>query len=206
VVVRINTGQKPNRADKIPNWTERTKSLPGLFRRILCIILFFNFVQAIKAFIPAPLSVNLAWNASLDPNVIGYRIYSGVASDTYTNKVDVGNVTNTTIPSLVAGVTYYFAATAYDSFGQESGFSNEASYLVPLPVQSIQIRATNPGQFIMTLTGQMDRTYEVQATQDFKIWTVVTTLTMGTDGSLDFVDTNTLAFPNRFYRTRNTLP
>jgi hypothetical protein len=75
-------------------------------------------------------SVPLAWNASSDANVAGYKIYYGVASRAYTNSVDVGNVTNTVIDGLVAGATYYFAATTYDAAGVESDFSNEAMYLV----------------------------------------------------------------------------
>src|SRR5262249_1759364 len=39
--------------------------------------------------------------------------------------------TSTTISGLAPGATYFFAATAYDSLGVESPFSNEISYLVP---------------------------------------------------------------------------
>jgi hypothetical protein len=76
--------------------------------------------------------VTLVWNASSDPNVTGYDIYYGVASRSYTNKIDVGNTTNATISGLVEGVTYYFAATAYNVLGIESDFSGEVSYTVPV--------------------------------------------------------------------------
>jgi len=42
--------------------------------------------------------------------------------------VVAGNVTNATILGLAIGTTYYFAATSYDAAGDESTFSNEASY------------------------------------------------------------------------------
>jgi hypothetical protein len=71
--------------------------------------------------------VPLAWNPSNDPNVAGYRIYYGSASQLYTNSVTVGEVTNTVIGGLIDGCTYYFAAKSYDSAGNESEFSNEAS-------------------------------------------------------------------------------
>jgi hypothetical protein len=73
-------------------------------------------------------SVTLTWHPSVDTNVAGYKIYYGTVSHVYTNTVSVGNVTNTTLNNLVAGATYFFAATTYGASGLESGFSNEASY------------------------------------------------------------------------------
>jgi hypothetical protein len=63
---------------------------------------------------------------------VGYKVYYGVASRTYTNIVDVGDVTNTTISGLVEGTTYYFAVTAYNILGMESDYSAEVSYTVPV--------------------------------------------------------------------------
>jgi hypothetical protein len=71
--------------------------------------------------------VNLAWTPSTGTNIAGYHIYYGAASRTYTNMVFIGNATNTTISGLMDGVTYYFAATAADTSGLESDYSNEAS-------------------------------------------------------------------------------
>ncbi|MFO1477825.1 MAG: Ig-like domain-containing protein [Verrucomicrobiota bacterium] len=76
-------------------------------------------------------SVTLAWDASSDTNVVGYRVYYGVASRTYTNMVDVGNTTTATITNLADGTTYYFAATAYNGVGLESDYSNESAYTTP---------------------------------------------------------------------------
>ena len=77
-------------------------------------------------------SVTLAWNACTDPIVVGYNIYYGGASGTYTNEICAGNATNVTISGLAQGTTYYFAATAYSASGIESPFSSEVSYLVPI--------------------------------------------------------------------------
>ena len=41
--------------------------------------------------------------------------------------VNVGNVTTYAITNLVIGTTYYFAVSAFNSSGIESGFSNEVS-------------------------------------------------------------------------------
>lgn len=69
-------------------------------------------------------AVSLAWDASPTPEVIGYRVYHGAQSRSYTNSVVVGNVLAVTLTNLPP-ITNYFAATAYDAFGTESGFSNE---------------------------------------------------------------------------------
>ena len=76
-------------------------------------------------------SVTLAWDASPDASVTGYRIYYGAASLSYTNSTTVGNVTNATLTGLVAGTTYFFAATALNSTNVESDFSNETTFTVP---------------------------------------------------------------------------
>ena len=77
--------------------------------------------------------VALTWNPSTDTEVTGYKIYSGTVSHHYTNVVTVGNVTNATISRLFKGVTYYFAATTYDDAGNESEFSNEATFSTATP-------------------------------------------------------------------------
>jgi hypothetical protein len=76
-------------------------------------------------------SVTLAWDPSPDSAIAGYRLYDGVTSETYTNVIDVGRATSATVSNLVNGVTYFFSATAYDTKGQESAFSDEISYAVP---------------------------------------------------------------------------
>jgi hypothetical protein len=81
-------------------------------------------------------AVTLAWDPSPGGAAAGYRLYDGPASRTYTNIIDVGNATTGTVSNLVAGVTYFFAVTAYDRNGLESDFSSEVSFTVPLPTNS----------------------------------------------------------------------
>ena len=75
-------------------------------------------------------AATLTWTASTSSTVTGYRIYYGTTSGTYTNHIDVGNITQYAIQTLPAG-TYYFAVTAYDASGGESADSNEVSKAVP---------------------------------------------------------------------------
>src|SRR6266481_7779941 len=99
-------------------------------RFALTSLLFILFSAAVPLSAFAA-SVTLVWNPSPGTNVAGYNVYYGVASRTYTNKVNVGNVTNATISGLIVGTTYYFAVTAYDTYGLESDYSTEISYTVP---------------------------------------------------------------------------
>jgi len=81
-------------------------------------------------------TATLAWDAVTDANLNGYKVYHGTASGTYLQAfgqgISVGNnVIAYTVSGLSSGTTYYFAATAYDTMGNESGYSNEVSKDVP---------------------------------------------------------------------------
>ncbi|MFZ0828083.1 MAG: Ig-like domain-containing protein [Verrucomicrobiia bacterium] len=89
-------------------------------------------------------SVTLAWNPSADPLVVGYNVYYGAASATYTNEISAGTATNISISGLVPGTTYYFAATTYNAANMESAYSSEVSYLVPQNVSGNQPPTLNP--------------------------------------------------------------
>ncbi len=126
-----------------------------LLSTIVCFLccLFFGEIS-----LQATQNVTLAWNPSTDSTVAGYKIYYGSASGNYTNVVDVGNVTNATISGLVEGVTYYFAATCYNSSGIQSPFSNEVSYTVPNLCPTINSVSNifineNAGQQVVNLSG-----------------------------------------------------
>jgi len=73
-------------------------------------------------------NVTLGWNPSAASDIAGYYIYQGGASLSYTDQIDVGNVTDATVSGLTAGITYYFAVSAYDAAGLESTLSSEISY------------------------------------------------------------------------------
>ncbi len=75
--------------------------------------------------------VGLAWDPSPDPTVAGYRLHVGTTSGVYTQTFEAGINTSMTVPNLVPGTTYFFAATAYNSAQVESAVSNEVSYTVP---------------------------------------------------------------------------
>jgi hypothetical protein len=70
------------------------------------------------------------------------------------------------------------------------------------PLSRMQVSVTQGRQFILTVTGQVGHKYDIQATQDFKTWTVIGTVTVGATGFLNFTDTNAPSFSRRFYRTQ----
>ena len=83
------------------------------------------------AFAQTTTNVTLGWYPSAANGVVGYNVYSGGASQSYTNMVSLGNVTNLLVNGLAPGSTYFFSVTAVDSAGLESPYSNEISYSVP---------------------------------------------------------------------------
>jgi hypothetical protein len=68
----------------------------------------------------------LRWDPSPDSTVVGYKLYYGTATRSYTTSLSVGNQTSYTVTGLGAG-TFYFAVTSQNASGTQSSFSNEVS-------------------------------------------------------------------------------
>jgi hypothetical protein len=71
--------------------------------------------------------VNLAWDASTDSSVTGYKVKWGTRAGVYSQTVDVGKVTTWTVAGLVPDQKYYFVVTSYAGTGLGSVPSNEVS-------------------------------------------------------------------------------
>ena len=81
-------------------------------------------------------SATLAWDAVQATALSGYRIYYGTSPGLYFqsrgNGLTVGrDDTAYVVTGLSSGTTYYFAVTAFDSPGNESAYSAEASKAIP---------------------------------------------------------------------------
>jgi Fibronectin type III domain/Viral BACON domain len=72
-------------------------------------------------------TASLSWNPPTSTSLAGYKVYVGTSSGVYGSSINVGNVTSYAVSNLGVGTTYYFAVTAYNTSGVESGFSNEVS-------------------------------------------------------------------------------
>ena len=164
---------------------------------IFCLVLLAIVVMQLTA--GATGSVTLVWNASTDPLVAGYNVYYGSASATYTNKTNVGTVTNVTISGLVQGLAYYFAVSAYDAMGLESALSSEVSYSLPSQVLLFIQAIPSPGPTIsvfVTATGPVPNPWILQSSSDLKNWTPVL---QGTNTPVNFlVSINGISL--RFFR------
>ena len=77
-------------------------------------------------------SVTLSWDANTEPDIAGYKVYWGTSSGVY-DQFSVVSKTTTSVSDLTVGGRYYFAVTAYNEAGLESGYSEEISAIVGSP-------------------------------------------------------------------------
>ena len=79
---------------------------------------------------------SLAWDpGTAAVNLAGYRVYVGTSSGAYSQPLGQGLAAGTgttfTVTGLTSGTRYFFAVTAFDTAGIESGFSNEVFKDIP---------------------------------------------------------------------------
>jgi len=76
-------------------------------------------------------TVDLSWTASAD--AVSYNIYRGtVSGGPYTMiNTSADSTTAYTDSTVVSGQTYYYVATAVNSESEESGYSNQATAVIP---------------------------------------------------------------------------
>jgi hypothetical protein len=104
---------------------------------LIFLILTTLFISIETSSIAADQTI-LAWDANTEPDLEGYVVYGKQGSpnppydyiDTYP-EVDLADPLNpkAVITDLESDVTYYFVVTAYDTEGNESGFSNAVSFI-----------------------------------------------------------------------------
>jgi hypothetical protein len=145
--------------------------------------------------------VTLAWDPNGDPDLAGYRIYYGFSTRNYVSDVDIGNNTSCTLSNLEAGRVYYLAATAYDTKGDESDFSNEVIFQTPSPcgfsISPIsQSFGASEGSGTVSVTTQSGCTWTAVSNAS---WLIITSNGNGTgSGNLNY---SVLANPNPSSRT-----
>lgn len=99
-----------------------------MFKRIIFTILsFFLFCTFALA-----VEVGFTWNPNNEGDLGGYRLYQTKIPGIYVKGVDVAVAdipagTEVATIQITEGGTYYWVLTAYDKYGNESGFSNEVS-------------------------------------------------------------------------------
>ena len=70
-------------------------------------------------------SVKLEWTPPHGQRPAGYRIHYGFEPGEYLWSIDAGDTTTVYVTRLRPSARYYYAVTAYDIQGRESGYSSE---------------------------------------------------------------------------------
>lgn len=114
----------------MPNERARIQRNHNLYRRAgLALAITALCLQGFSA---RAASVEVEWDPTtlrIDDSpvteITGYRLYFGTSPGEYEHMVEVGTATSSLVEGLAEAQNYYFAATALDSYGTESGFSEE---------------------------------------------------------------------------------
>jgi hypothetical protein len=85
----------------------RSKNIPWVHGLILFAMLTAYPLQVYAA------TVRISWNPNTEPTVVGYMVYYGTESRSYTQALDAENSTTIEIGDLEEDTRYYFAVTAY---------------------------------------------------------------------------------------------
>jgi hypothetical protein len=113
--------------------------------------------------------------------------------------VDVGTSTLFTLTALVAGATYHFSVTAYNTARIESVPLSELSYQVP----GFLALSPNPdtGVTVVRFPAGQGQTYQLQRSTDLRVWSNLW-LIPNVDASrwLEYAETQTNQPPAAFYR------
>jgi hypothetical protein len=77
--------------------------------------------------------VDLSWNPSSSQNVVGYNVYRGTAAGGPYQQINTALVAapQFTDSNVLNGATYHYVTNAVDNNGAESGYSNDATAVVP---------------------------------------------------------------------------
>jgi len=123
------------------------------FASTICLMTLAVLTALIMATPALAQDVTLAWDANTETDLAGYKIYYKVAQggEPYDgtgiieggSPIDVGNVTEFKLTGLdLKNNNYFFVATAYNTSGFESGFSNEVTTTPPGIPQGIKVKVT----------------------------------------------------------------
>lgn len=164
---------------------------------IILLALFFWFSCFSHA--RASQNVRLAWDPPPNVTIAGYYLYCGNEDGVYTNKIDIGNNTTTSVSGLQEGQTYHFAVAAYNATGVESALSNDTSYLTPGWLRLLGVM--NFGAMGMEFPVAPGHWYEIQASINLNSWTTIGhTGTATSNAWTQFSDSQAGQFPTRYYR------
>jgi hypothetical protein len=177
------------------------KSISRYFARWFSIITIITVSGILLPWsLVAEQAVTLAWDPSEDPTVAGYYIYAREENSTTPLRIDVGAATQATVNSLKEGLRYGFTVTAYDTYGVESAPSNEAVFVVPVPLR-LPNTVSSTGLKGIQFPVAPGHWYELQASTDLRTWTTIWQTGVANSYSwVEFQDPMSGLLKSRFYR------
>lgn len=168
----------------------------------------------------AALTANLSWNPNPESDIAGYYLYYGTASGQYTQRIDLGNTTTTSLPSLTAGTTYYFTVSAYDIDRVEGQAAPEVAFTPTAPaptatgtINTLQLSPDGNVQLTVTFSSSSTNlsggggsgststtsSVDVEYSNDLLSWSLLTSIS-NTTGTVTISDPNATQVARRFYR------
>ena len=146
----------------------------------------------------------LEWDLPADASVSGFKVYLGTSSRQYTQSINAGMRTNVSVTNLDAGITYFLAATAYDTNGVESEFSEEIIYTPAVDGTnsfSIAARFQFSTNVSVRFSAPTAHRCWVASSTDLRIWKQVYALTStGSQVQYQYTEPFVNGEPKMFYR------
>jgi len=98
-----------------------------LIRYLIIVSLTVLVGGAIYGFMNPVMVVTLSWDSNTESDLDGYKVHIGTKSRDYSLVVDIGDTTSYEYTVANSTYPYFFAITAYDTSGNESGYSMEVT-------------------------------------------------------------------------------
>jgi len=107
--------------------------------------LILTSTMFISGLVYADATIDVQWSANTEADLAGYKMYRGSTSGIYTTSQDVGITPSGTFANVDDG-TWFIAVTAYDTSGNESGYSNEVIAVIDTASPG------SPANIVITIT------------------------------------------------------
>ena len=197
-MMATSTNQNSRAGESLPGGIAAGRCSAWIRGFLALIILCFASTAAF-----GQVKITLAWNPSISPNIAGYNVYYGQASGSYTTVIKVGNTNLASITNLTVGTTYYFVATAMDTSGIESVFSNELSYTAVAPAIRLNLAFSPLKQPLLTGTSLAGLQFDVLASGDLTNWVAIGQTRADAAGSFSYTEASPPdGAGQRFYQVR----
>lgn len=99
-------------------------------KKIIILIILLVTVSAYAL----PVNITFMWDKNTEPDLAGYNLYQSSQSGDYSSDpsaVIIGDANQYTYQvEMESGIALYWVLTAFDTSGNESGYSNEVTHTI----------------------------------------------------------------------------